>query len=156
MRLVGEGIEPGVYPIRRALELAEEQGLDLVEISPNAEPPVCKILDYKKFLFEQKKKQKELKAKATKIVVKEIRFGPNTDDHDFEFKLKHAKEFIEQGAKVRAFVFFRGRSIVYKDQGEILLLRLANELEDIAKVEMLPKMEGKKMFIIIAPKKGKK
>jgi len=156
VRLVGEGIEPGVYPIRRALELAEEQGLDLVEISPNAEPPVCKILDYKKFLFEQKKKQKELKAKATKIVVKEIRFGPNTDDHDFEFKLKHAKEFIEQGAKVRAFVFFRGRSIVYKDQGEILLLRLANELEDIAKVEMLPKMEGKKMFIIIAPKKGKK
>ena len=156
MRLVGEGIEPGVYPIRRALELAEEQGLDLVEISPNAEPPVCKILDYKKFLFEQKKKQKELKAKATKIVVKEIRFGPNTDDHDFEFKLKHAKEFIEQGAKVRAFVFFRGRSIVYKDQGEILLLRLANELEDIAKVEMLQKMEGKKMFIIIAPKKGKK
>lgn len=156
MRLVGEGIEPGVYPIRRALELAEEQGLDLVEISPNAEPPVCKILDYKKFLFEQKKKQKELKAKATKIVVKEIRFGPNTDDHDFEFKLKHAKEFIEQGAKVRAFVFFRGRSIVYKDQGEILLLRLANELEEIAKVEMLPKMEGKKMFIIIAPKKGKK
>lgn len=154
--MVGEGIEPGVYPIRRALELAEEQGLDLVEISPNAEPPVCKILDYKKFLFEQKKKQKELKAKATKIVVKEIRFGPNTDDHDFEFKLKHAKEFIEQGAKVRAFVFFRGRSIVYKDQGEILLLRLANELEDIAKVEMLPKMEGKKMFIIIAPKKGKK
>jgi translation initiation factor IF-3 len=154
--LVGEGIEPGVYPIRRALELAEEQGLDLVEISPNAEPPVCKILDYKKFLFEQKKKQKELKAKATKIVVKEIRFGPNTDDHDFEFKLKHAKEFIEQGAKVRAFVFFRGRSIVYKDQGEILLLRLANELEEIAKVEMLPKMEGKKMFIIIAPKKGKK
>lgn len=156
MRLVGEGIEAGVYPIRRALELAEEQGLDLVEISPNAEPPVCKILDYKKFLFEQKKKQKELKAKATKIVVKEIRFGPNTDDHDFEFKLKHAKEFIEQGAKVRAFVFFRGRSIVYKDQGEILLLRLANELEDIAKVEMLPKMEGKKMFIILAPKKSSK
>lgn len=156
MRLVGEGIEPGVYPIRRALEFAEEQGLDLVEISPNADPPVCKVLDYKKFLFEQKKKQKELKAKATKIVVKEIRFGPNTDDHDFEFKLKHAKEFIEQGAKVRAFVFFRGRSIVYKEQGEILLLRLANELEDIAKVEMLPKMEGKKMFIIIAPKKGKK
>lgn len=154
--MVGEGIEPGIYPIRKALELAEEQGLDLVEISPKAEPPVCKILDYKKFLFEQKKKQKELKAKATKIVVKEIRFGPNTDDHDFEFKLKHAKEFIEQGAKVRAFVFFRGRSIVYKDKGEILLLRLANELEDIAKVEMLPKMEGKKMFIIIAPKKGKK
>jgi translation initiation factor IF-3 len=154
--LVGEGIEAGIYPIRKALELADEQGLDLVEISPKAEPPVCKILDYKKFLFEQKKKQKELKAKATKIVVKEIRFGPNTDDHDFEFKLKHAKEFIEQGAKVRAFVFFRGRSIVYKDKGEILLLRLANELEDIAKVEMLPKMEGKKMFIILAPKKGSK
>jgi translation initiation factor IF-3 len=157
VRLVGEGIEPGVYPIRRARELAEEQELDLVEISPKADPPVCKILDYKKFLYEQKKKQKELKAKATKIVVKEIRFGPNTDDHDFEFKLKHAKEFLEQGAKVRAFVFFRGRSIVYKDKGEILLLRFANELEELAKVEMLPKMEGKKMFIILAPKKlGKK
>jgi len=156
VRLVGEGIEPGVYPIRKAREIAEEQELDLVEISPNADPPVCKVLDYKKFLYEQKKKQKELKAKATKIVVKEIRFGPNTDDHDFEFKLKHAKEFIEQGAKVRAFVFFRGRSIVYKDKGEILLLRLANELEEIAKVEMLPKMEGKKMFIILSPKKGKK
>lgn len=156
MRLVGEGIEPGIYPIRKALELADEQELDLVEISPKAEPPVCKILDYKKFLFEQKKKQKELKAKATKIVVKEIRFGPNTDDHDFEFKLKHAKEFLEQGAKVRAFVFFRGRSIVYKDKGEILLLRFANELEELAKVEMLPKMEGKKMFIILAPKKAKK
>ncbi len=156
MRLVGEGIEPGVYPIRKALELAEEQELDLVEISPNAAPPVCKILDYKKFLFEQKKKQKELKSKATKIVVKEIRFGPNTDDHDFEFKLKHAQQFLEQGAKVRAFVFFRGRSIVYKDQGEILLLKFANELEELAKVEMLPKMEGKKMFIILAPKKGSK
>jgi len=153
VRLVGEGIEPGVYPIRKALELADEQELDLVEISPKADPPVCKILDYKKFLFEQKKKQKELKAKATKIVVKEIRFGPNTDDHDFQFKLKHAKEFLEQGAKVRAFVFFRGRSIVYKDKGEILLLRFANELEELAKVEMLPKMEGKKMFIILSPKK---
>ena len=156
VRLVGEGIEPGVYPIRKALELAEEQGLDLVEISPNAAPPVCKILDYKKFLFEQKKKQKELKAKATKIVVKEIRFGPNTDEHDFEFKLKHAQQFLEQGCKVRAFVFFRGRSIVYKDKGEILLLKFASELEDIAKVEMLPKMEGKKMFIILSPKKGSK
>jgi len=154
--MVGEGIEPGVYPIRRAIEMAEEQGLDLVEISPKAEPPVCKVLDYKKFLFEQKKKQKELKAKATKIVVKEIRFGPNTDDHDFDFKLKHAKQFLEQGAKVRAFVFFRGRSIVYKDKGEILLLRFANELEELAKVEMLPKMEGKKMFIILSPKKTKK
>ncbi len=156
MRLVGEGIEPGVYPIRKALELAEEQELDLVEISPDAAPPVCKILDYKKFLFEQKKKQKELKAKATKIVVKEIRFGPNTDDHDFDFKLKHAQQFLEQGSKVRAFVFFRGRSIVYKDQGEILLLKFASELEELAKVEMMPKMEGKKMFIILAPKKGSK
>ncbi len=153
---MGEGIEPGIYPIRKALELAEEQGLDLIEISPNAEPPVCKIVDYKKFLFEQKKKQKELTAKAAKVVVKEIRFGPNTDDHDFEFKLKHAQGFLEQGSKVRAFVFFRGRSIVYKDQGEILLLKFANELEELAKVEMLPKMEGKKMFIILAPKKGSK
>jgi len=136
--------------------MADEQGLDLVEISPNAAPPVAKILDYKKFLFEQKKKQKELKAKATKIVVKEIRFGPNTDDHDFEFKLKHAQGFLEQGCKVRAFVFFRGRSIVYKDKGEILLLKFANELEELAKVEMLPKMEGKKMFIILSPKKGSK
>lgn len=156
VRLVGEGIEPGVYPIKQALEMADEQGLDLVEISPNAAPPVAKILDYKKFLFEQKKKQKELKAKATKIVVKEIRFGPNTDDHDFEFKLKHAQGFLEQGCKVRAFVFFRGRSIVYKDKGEILLLKFANELEELAKVEMLPKMEGKKMFIILSPKKGSK
>jgi len=136
--------------------MADEQGLDLVEISPNAAPPVAKILDYKKFLFEQKKKQKELKAKATKIVVKEIRFGPNTDDHDFEFKLKHAQGFLEQGCKVRAFVFFRGRSIVYKDKGEILLLKFASELEELAKVEMLPKMEGKKMFIILSPKKGSK
>ena len=156
VRLVGEGIEPGVYPIKQALEMADEQGLDLVEITPNAAPPVAKILDYKKFLFEQKKKQKELKAKATKIVVKEIRFGPNTDDHDFEFKLKHAQGFLEQGCKVRAFVFFRGRSIVYKDKGEILLLKFANELEELAKVEMLPKMEGKKMFIILSPKKGSK
>jgi len=154
--MVGEGIEPGVYPIRKALEMADEQDLDLVEISPKAEPPVCKILDYKKFLFEQRKKQKELKAKATKIVVKEIRFGPNTDDHDFQFKLKHAKQFLEAGAKVRAFVFFRGRAIVYKDKGEILLLRFADELEDLAKVEMMPKMEGKKMFIILNPKKRSK
>lgn len=156
MRLVGDGMEPSVVPIRKALEIAEEQGLDLVEISPKADPPVCKILDYKKFLYEQKKKQKELKAKASKVTVKEIRFGPNTDDHDFNFKLKHAREFLESGDKVRAFVFFRGRTIVYRDKGELLLLRLANELEDIAKVEMLPKMEGKKMFIILAPQKGKK
>jgi translation initiation factor IF-3 len=153
--MVGEGIEPGVYPIRTALDMADEQGLDLVEISPKAEPPVCKILDYKKFLFEQKKKQKELKSKATKIVVKEIRFGPNTDDHDFDFKLKHARQFMEQGCKVRAFVFFRGRSIVYKDKGEILLLKFASELEELAKVEMLPKMEGKKMFIILRRKDQK-
>jgi len=154
--LVGEGIEPAVYPIKKALEMAEQMELDLVEISPNAEPPVCKILDYKKFLFEQKKKQKELKSKAMKVVVKEIRFGPNTDEHDFTFKLKHAHGFLEQGAKVRAFVFFKGRSIVYKEQGELLLLKFANELEEVAKVEMLPKMEGKKMFIILAPKKTKK
>jgi translation initiation factor IF-3 len=133
--------------------LAEELELDLVEISPNAKPPVCKIMDYRKFLYEQKKKAKELKSKASKIVVKEIRFGPNTDDHDFQFKMKHAKNFLEEGCKVRAFVFFRGRSIVYKDKGEVLLLRFAQELEELAKVEMLPKMEGKKMFIILAPKK---
>ena len=154
--MVGEGIEAGVYPIRKALEVADEMGLDLVEISPTAVPPVCKVLDYKKFLFEQKKKQKELKSKATKVVVKEIRFGPNTDQHDFDFKLNHAKQFLEQGAKVRAFVFFRGRSIVYKDKGEILLLKFASELEELAKVEMLPKMEGKKMFIILSPKKSSK
>ncbi len=139
--------------IRQALDLAKELELDLVEISPNADPPVCKIMDYRKFLYIQKKKQKELKAKSSKVVVKEIRFGPNTDDHDFDFKLKHAKAFLEDGAKVRAFVFFRGRSIVYKEQGEVLLLKFAQALEELGKVEMLPKMEGKKMFIIIAPKK---
>ncbi|MFT4525940.1 MAG: translation initiation factor IF-3 [Granulosicoccus sp.] len=133
--------------------MAEELELDLVEISPNAKPPVCKIMDYRKFLYEQKKKAKELKSKASKIVVKEIRFGPNTDDHDFQFKMKHAQNFLEEGCKVRAFVFFRGRSIVYKDKGEVLLLRFAQELEELAKVEMLPKMEGKKMFIILSPKK---
>lgn len=139
--------------IRQALDLAKELELDLVEISPKADPPVCKIMDYRKFLYIQKKKQKELKAKSSKVVVKEIRFGPNTDDHDFDFKLKHAKSFLEDGAKVRAFVFFRGRSIVYKEQGEVLLLKFAQALEELGKVEMLPKMEGKKMFIIIAPKK---
>ncbi len=149
---MGEGVQ-GVYSTRDAIRLAEEQELDLVEISPTAVPPVCKILDYKKFLYEQKKKQKEIKAKATKVTVKEIRFGPNTDDHDFNFKLKHAREFLLEGSKVRAFVFFRGRAIVYKDKGEILLLKFANELEDVGKVEMLPKLEGKKMFIIIAPTK---
>jgi translation initiation factor IF-3 len=146
-------VEAEVVSIDKALEMAEELELDLVEISPNAKPPVCKIMDYRKFLYEQKKKAKELKSKASKIVVKEIRFGPNTDDHDFQFKLKHAMNFLEEGCKVRAFVFFRGRSIVYKDKGEVLLLRFAQELEELAKVEMLPKMEGKKMFIILAPKK---
>lgn len=146
-------MEAEVVSIDKALEMAEELELDLVEISPNAKPPVCKIMDYRKFLYEQKKKAKELKSKASKIVVKEIRFGPNTDDHDFQFKLKHAMNFLEEGCKVRAFVFFRGRSIVYKDKGEVLLLRFAQELEELAKVEMLPKMEGKKMFIILSPKK---
>jgi translation initiation factor IF-3 len=133
--------------------MAEAQGLDLVEISPTANPPVCKILDYKKFLFELKKKQKEIKAKSVKIVVKEIRLGPNTDDHDFDFKLKHAIKFLEEGAKVKVDVFFRGRSIVYKDQGELILLKFANELEDYGKVEQLPKLEGKRMMMMIGPKK---
>lgn len=155
VRVVMDGEEPKVCSLREALALADEEGLDLVEIAPNADPPVCKIMDYKKFLYEQKKKQKEIKSKASKIVVKEIRFGPNTDEHDFNFKLKHAQKFLEEGAKVRAFVFFRGRSIVYKEQGEILLLRFAQELEDLGKVEMMPKLEGKRMFIIIAPKKPK-
>jgi translation initiation factor IF-3 len=155
VRVVGEGIEQGVYPIRRAIELAEEQGLDLVEISPNAVPPVCKIIDYKKFLYEQKKKQKEIKANASKVVIKEIRFGPNTDEHDFNFKLKHAQKFLQEGAKVKAFVFFKGRSIMFKEQGEILLLKLATELEDYGVVESMPALEGKKMIIFIAPKKKK-
>ena len=155
---MGENVEVGVYPLREALAMAEERELDLVEISPTAVPPVCRIMDYKKFLYEQKKKQKEIKSNAAKVVVKEIRFGPNTDDHDFNFKLKHAHEFLEEGFKVRAYVFFRGRSIVYKEKGEILLLKFANELEELGKVEMMPKLEGKKMFIILAPKKsgGKK
>lgn len=156
VRVVGEGLEKqGVMSLQEALQLADEMGLDLVEISPQANPPVCKVIDYQKFLYQQKKKQKEMKAKAAKIVVKEIRFGPNTDDHDYNFKLKHAQNFINEGAKVRAFVLFKGRSILYKEQGEILLLRLANDLEDIAKVEQLPKLEGKKMSILLAPK-GKK
>jgi len=137
------------------LKFAEEAELDLVEISPNAKPPVCKIIDYKKFLYDQKKKQKEIKAKAQKIVLKEIRFGPNTDDHDFEFKAKHARKFIEEGAKVKAFVFFKGRTIIFKDRGQILLLKLAQELEDIATVEAMPKMDGKRMFMYLAPKKKK-
>jgi len=151
--LVGDNVEMDVYPIKRALEIAEEQGLDLVEISPNAEPPVCKVMDYKKFVYEQKKREKAMKAKATKVVVKEIRFGPNTDDHDYDFKKKHAEKFLKEGAKLKAYVFFKGRSIIYKDQGEILLLRLAQELEDFGKVEQMPKLEGKRMTMFIAPKK---
>lgn len=151
--MVGEGIEPGVYPIAKALEIAKEAGLDLVEISPNAEPPVCKVIDYKKFLYDQKKKQKELKAKAAKTVIKEIRFGPQTDDHDFNFKKNHAIKFLQDGSKVKAFVFFKGRSIVFKEQGEILLLRFANELEEYGKAEQLPLLEGKKMIMVIGPRK---
>ncbi len=137
------------------MELADELGLDLVEISPNAEPPVCKIMEYSKFIYEQKKREKALKAKASKVVVKEIRFGPQTDDHDFEFKKRNAEKFIKDGAKVKAFVFFKGRSIVFKEQGEILLLRLAQDLEEISKVEQLPKLEGKRMIMFLAPKKTK-
>ncbi|GLU45552.1 translation initiation factor IF-3 [Muricauda sp. NBRC 101325] len=146
----------GVYPISKARELANELELDLVEISPNAEPPVCKIIDYKKFLYEQKKRDKALKAKATKVVVKEIRFGPQTDDHDYDFKKRHAEKFLKEGAKLKAYVFFKGRSIVYKDQGEILLLKLAQELEELGKVEQMPKLEGKRMTMFIAPKTNKK
>lgn len=153
--MVGDNVEVGVYPIRQARDKAEELGLDLVEISPNAEPPVCKIMDYKKFLFEQKKREKVLKAKASKVVIKEIRFGPNTDDHDYEFKKKHAEKFLKEGAKLKAYVFFKGRSIIYKDQGEILLLRLASELEEFGKVEQMPKLEGKRMTMFIAPKAKK-
>ena len=144
------------YPTRKALGIAQEMELDLVEISPKADPPVCKIIDYKKFLYEQKKRDKALKAKATKVIVKEIRFGPQTDDHDFEFKKRHAEKFLKEGAKLKAFVFFKGRSIVYKDQGEILLLRLAQELEELGKVEQMPKLEGKRMTMFLAPKTVKK
>lgn len=155
MRLVGDNVEVGVYPIRKARELAAELELDLVEISPKAVPPVCKIIEYKKFLYEQKKRDKVIKAKATKVVVKEIRFGPNTDEHDFEFKKKHAIKFLEAGAKLKAYVFFKGRSIVFKDQGQILLLRLAQELEDYGTVEQMPRLEGKRMTMFIASKKKK-
>ena len=152
---MGENIEPRVLSIGEALSLADEMELDLVEISPNADPPVCKIVDYQKFLYQQKKKQKEIKANAAKIVVKEIRFGPNTDDHDYNFKLKHAINFLEEGAKVRAYVFFKGRSILFKEQGEVLLLRFANDLEEYGKVEQLPRLEGKRMIISFSPKKKK-
>ncbi len=152
---MGDNVEIGVYPTRKAQEIADELGVDLVEISPNANPPVCKAMDYKKFVYEQKKREKAMKAKATKVIVKEIRFGPNTDDHDYEFKKKHAQKFLEDGAKLKAYVFFKGRSIVFKDQGQILLLKLAQELEEYGKVEQMPKLEGKRMIMFMAPKKTK-
>lgn len=158
VRLVGDFVEGGnaVLSIEKAIKLAQDNELDLVEISPNAEPPVCKIIDYAKFKYEQKKKQKEIKANAAKVVLKEIRFGPNTDDHDFNFKLKHAINFLKEGAKVKAYVHFVGRSIVFKERGEMLLLKFAQELEDHGVVEQMPKLEGKRMSIFIAPKPGKK
>lgn len=151
--MVGENVEQGIYPIEKARQLAKEEELDLVLIAEKADPPVCKVIDYKKFLYDQKKKQKEIAQKAHKTVVKEIRFGPNTDEHDYEFKKKHAENFLKEGAKLKAYVFFKGRSIVFKDKGEILLLRLAQDLEDLAKVESLPKLEGKRMIMMMAPKK---
>ena len=150
---MGENVEIGVYKTRDAQKIAEEQDLDLVEISPKAVPPVCKVIDYKKFLYDQKKKTKEMKSKASKVVIKEIRFGPQTDDHDYAFKKKHAEKFLKEGAKLKAFVFFKGRSIIFKEQGQILLLRLAQELEEFGKVEQMPKLEGKRMTMFIAPKK---
>ena len=156
VRVVGENVEQGIYDINKAQAMAKAQNLDLVEVSPNAVPPVCRIVDYSKFKYEQKKKQKEIKANATKVVIKEIRFGPNTDDHDFDFKLKHAIKFLEAGEKVRAYVHFKGRAIVYKEQGEILLLRFAQALEEVGKVEQLPKLEGKRMFLTVTPKGAKK
>lgn len=153
VRLVGENVEMGVFPLQKALQMANELELDLVEISPNASPPVCKIIDYKKFLYEQKKREKVMKANASKVVLKEIRFGPQTDEHDYEFKKKHAIKFLEEGAKLKAFVFFKGRSIIFKDQGQILLLRLAQDLEEYGKVEQLPKLEGKRMIMLMNPKK---
>jgi translation initiation factor IF-3 len=155
VRLVGDNVEPGVISLRDALAIADDQGLDLVEISPNAVPPVCKVIDYNKFVYEQKKKLKEIKSNAKQTVIKEIRFGPNTNEHDFDFKLKHAVKFLDSGEKVRAYVHFKGRAIVYKEQGEILLLKFAQALEDHGKVEQLPKLEGKRMFLTVAPK-GKK
>ena len=154
VRIVGDEVEPKVYPIAQALRLAEEHEADLVEISPNAQPPVCRIIDYSKFLYQLKKRQKEQKAKQVKVNVKEIRFGPQTDDHDYSFKLKHAKGFLEDGDKVKAYVFFKGRSILFKEQGEVLLLRFANDLEDYAKVDQMPVLEGKRMTIQLSPKKA--
>ncbi|MEZ4977801.1 MAG: translation initiation factor IF-3 [Chitinophagales bacterium] len=156
VRLVGENVEPEVYTIEKALSLAEELELDLVEISPNADPPVCKILDYKKFLYEKKRKEKEIKAKTQKTVIKELRFGPNTDEHDFEFKAKHGEKFLEEGSKVKAYVHFKGRAIVFKDRGELLLLKLAKRLEEWGAPEQLPKLEGKRMIMVLSPKKKSK
>ena len=153
VRVVGENVEAGVYPLKEALAMAEAAGADLVEISPNAEPPVCRIIEYSKFLYQLKKKQKEIKAKSVKVVIKEIRFGPQTDEHDFNFKVKHAKGFLEEGAKVRAYVFFKGRSILFKEQGTNILDRFIAELEEYGKVEAAPKLEGKKMIVVLAPKK---
>lgn len=156
MRVVGENIKVDVYPIQQAIKLAQEQGLDLVEISPNADPPVCKVVDYSKFKYEQKKKQKEIKSKTQKVVIKEIRFGPNTEEHDFNFKVKHAENFLKEGSKVKATVTFFGRSIVYKERGEILLLKFAQALEEVGKVEAMPRLEGKRMSMLMMPKVGKK
>jgi len=152
VRVVGENLEsPGIFPIKDAIKMAEELELDLVEISPNASPPVCKIIDYQKFLYQQKRKQKELKAKTAKIVVKEIRFGPYTDDHDYNFKMKHAQKFLQDGAKVKAYVFFKGRSIVYNEDGEMMLQRFASDLSDLGKIEQAPKLEGKRMIMLLSP-----
>ncbi len=156
-KAVGYKVDPGtIFPTRKVKTWANEMGLDLVEISPNAKPPVCRIIDYKKFLYDKKKKEKEIKAKAIKTVVKEIRFGPNTDEHDFEFKLRHAQKFLEEGAKVKAYVHFKGRTIVFKERGELLLLRFLKELEESGSAEALPKMEGRRMIVIVTPKKKKK
>ena len=151
--MVGDGVEAKIAPLEEALKTANQLGLDLVEISPKAEPPVCKVIDYKKFIYDQKKRQKAIKSKTVKVVIKELRFGPNTGEHDFNFKLKHAEKFLQDGAKVKAFVFFRGRTIIFKENGEILLLRLAQALEEYGVVESMPKLEGKRMIMLIAPKK---
>ena len=154
--MVGDNVpEQGIYPIAQALKMAQERELDLVEIAPYSDPPVCKIIDYQKFVYQQKKKAKEQKANATKVVIKEIRFGPQTDEHDFQFKLNHAKSFLQEGSKVKAYVFFRGRSILFSEQGEKLLLRFALELEEYGKAEQMPKLEGKRMIMMIAPNKKK-
>ncbi len=151
--MVGDNVDSDIHPVRDAMKMAEQMGLDLVEIAPTANPPVCKIMDYKKFLYEQKKKQKEIKANAAKVVVKEIRMGPNTDDHDFNFKLKHAIKFLKEGAKLKVYVFFKGRTIIYKEKGELILLKFAQEVEEYGKVEQMPKMEGKRMIMLVSPKK---